>query len=67
MKEARIPALMRDPNRKGMVCALTNAVGGRRHVARAVNGTSHLDRVSSSLGLPLSLRIASLSSQVHWS
>ena len=41
---------MRDPNRKAMVGALTNAVGGRRHVALAVDATSHVDRVSSSLG-----------------
>jgi len=44
-----MPAL-RDPNRKGVAGSLTNAVGGRRHIARAVDGTSHVDRVSSSLG-----------------
>ena len=48
MKEAHMPAL-RDPNRKGVAGSFTNAVGGRRHIARAVDGTSHVDRVSSSL------------------
>ena len=33
-----------------MVGALTDAVGGRRHVALAVDATSQVDRVSSSLG-----------------
>jgi len=43
-----MPAL-RDPNRKGVAGSFTNAVGGRRHIARAVDRTSHVDRVSSSL------------------
>ena len=43
-----MPAL-RDPNQKAMVGTLTNAVGGRHRVARAADGTSHVDRVSSSL------------------
>ena len=59
-----MPAL-RDPNRKGVAGSLTNAVGGSRHIARAVDGTSHVDgRLSV---LPLCSRIASRSSQVHGS
>ena len=50
-----MPAL-RDPNRKGVAGSFTNAVGGRRHIARAVDGISHVDgRLSA---LPLSSRIA---------